>query len=73
MSVLREVKYLEDADIEGVPEEAAKIFAAKESFRQYVANVDLAQQWYNKVSQSITNICFNLFQYSKPCFLFHFF
>ena len=49
VSVLREVKYLDDADIEDIPEEAAKIFAAKESYRQYVANVDLTQQWYNKV------------------------
>ena len=47
--MLREVKYLDDADIEGIPEEAAKIFQAKESYRQYVANVDLTQQLYNKV------------------------
>ena len=50
VSVLREVKYLDVADTDTIPKEASKIFAAKESFRQYVANVDLTQQWYNKVS-----------------------
>jgi len=53
VSVLREVKYLDVGDSDDIPEEASKIFAAKESFRQYVANLDLTQQWYNKVRQKV--------------------
>lgn len=51
VAVLREVKYLETEEGKDlpIPEEAAKIFAAKEAFRKYVANLDLTEKWYNKV------------------------
>lgn len=49
VSVLREVKYLELEDPEDIPSVASNIFNQKESFRQYVANLDLTEQWYNKV------------------------
>ena len=51
VAVLREVKYLETEEGKDlpIPEEAAKIFAAKEAFRKYVANLNLTEQWYNKV------------------------
>ncbi|CAK8676513.1 unnamed protein product [Clavelina lepadiformis] len=62
VSVLREVKYLDVADTDTIPKEASKIFAAKESFRQYVANVDLTQQWYNKIRNTILDVEFPLIE-----------
>ena len=59
--MLREVKYLESEDGKElpIPPEAEKIFAAKEAFRKYVANLDLTEKWYNKVSfVGIDNILF---------------
>lgn len=49
MSVLREVKYLDLGDSGEIPIAASKIFEQKELYRQYVANLDLTEQWYNKV------------------------
>ncbi|CAK8694647.1 unnamed protein product [Clavelina lepadiformis] len=62
VSVLREVKYLESEETTGIPDEAAKIFSAKESFRQFVANVDLTQQWYNKVRNTILEVEYPLIE-----------
>lgn len=52
MSVLREVKYL-DLNQDEIPQIAANIFAQKELYRKYVANLDLTEQWYNKVEINI--------------------
>uniref|UniRef100_H2YYB5 AAA+ ATPase domain-containing protein n=1 Tax=Ciona savignyi TaxID=51511 RepID=H2YYB5_CIOSA len=60
VSVLREVKYLDKGDSDEIPSEAARIFEAKESYRQYVANLDLAQQWYNKTRNTLLDVEFPL-------------
>ncbi|XP_077967769.1 dynein beta chain, ciliary-like [Styela clava] len=62
VSVLREVKYLELRDSEEIPDVASKIFAQKESFRQYVANLDLTEQWYNKVKTTILDVEYPLIE-----------
>uniref|UniRef100_F7AU91 AAA+ ATPase domain-containing protein n=1 Tax=Ciona intestinalis TaxID=7719 RepID=F7AU91_CIOIN len=62
VSVLREVKYLDKGDSDEIPAEAARIFEAKESYRQFVANLDLAQQWYNKTRNTVLDVEFPLIE-----------
>ena len=52
VSVLREVRYLESDTKVEIPEEATKIFSTRETYRKYIANLNLTQQWYNKVGCS---------------------
>ena len=52
VAVLREVKYLEIRANEEIPGSAADIYSKNDTFRQYVANLDLTVQWYNKVGAS---------------------
>ncbi|XP_066560773.1 dynein axonemal heavy chain 9 [Amia ocellicauda] len=56
VSVLREVKYLESRQTEKIPDAAADIYENRESFRKYVANLDLATSWYNKVIQTVLRV-----------------
>jgi len=58
VAVLREVKYLESEEGKNlpIPPEAAAIFAAKEAFRKYVANLNLTEQWYNKVRKTVLDV-----------------
>ncbi len=49
VAVLREVKYLEIRGSEEIPRSAAEMYSKNQTFRQYVANLDLTVQWYNKV------------------------
>ncbi len=50
VAVLREVKYLEIRATEEIPGSAKEMYSKNDTFRQYVANLDLTVQWYNKVS-----------------------
>ena len=51
VAVLREVKYLEIREKEEVPNSASSIYSKNDTFRKFVANLDLTVQWYNKVSE----------------------
>ena len=55
VAVLREVKYLEIRANEEIPGSAADIYSKNDTFRQYVANLDLTVQWYNKVSTPLVD------------------
>ncbi|XP_039595259.1 dynein heavy chain 9, axonemal [Polypterus senegalus] len=56
VSVLREVKYLEATQADKIPNTAADIFAAKESYRQFVANLELTANWYNKILRTVLEV-----------------
>ncbi|XP_063312141.1 dynein axonemal heavy chain 9 [Pelobates fuscus] len=60
VSVLREVKYLQTLQMETIPKEAEDIFASKESYRTYTANLELTVNWYNKVIKTILEVEFPL-------------
>ncbi|XP_064623162.1 dynein beta chain, ciliary-like [Lineus longissimus] len=62
VSVLREVKYLEIRSTEDIPESAAGIYAKNDTLRQYVANLDLTVQWYNKVREAVLEVEFPLIE-----------
>ena len=49
VAVLREVKYLEIRNKEEIPNSASTMYSKNDTFRKYVANLDLTVQWYNKV------------------------
>uniref|UniRef100_H3A2B2 Dynein axonemal heavy chain 9 n=1 Tax=Latimeria chalumnae TaxID=7897 RepID=H3A2B2_LATCH len=61
-SVLREVKYLESRMMEAIPSTAAEIYSSKESYRQYVANLELATSWYNKILKTVLEVEFPLIE-----------
>ncbi|XP_026855443.2 LOW QUALITY PROTEIN: dynein heavy chain 9, axonemal [Electrophorus electricus] len=61
VSVLREVQYL-DRQPEDIPDIAADIYTNKELLRQYVANLELMVQWYNKVIGTVLEVEFPLIQ-----------
>lgn len=48
-SVLREVKYLEGRQTEAIPEPAVQIYTIRGQLWQYVANLELTVERYNKV------------------------
>ena len=56
VAVLREVKYLEIRASEEIPGSAADIYSKNDTFRQYVANLDLTVQWYNKVCDLLRDL-----------------
>ncbi|XP_076856222.1 dynein axonemal heavy chain 9 [Brachyhypopomus gauderio] len=62
VSVLREVKYLEARQTEDIPDLAADIYTKKELLWQYVANLELTTQWYNKVTGTVLEVEFPLIQ-----------
>ncbi|XP_067860408.1 dynein axonemal heavy chain 9-like [Heptranchias perlo] len=62
VSVLREVRYLEACHTEKIPDTAAEIYASKESYRQYVATLELTTNWYNKVLKSVLGVEFPLIE-----------
>uniref|UniRef100_A0AAQ5YU21 Dynein axonemal heavy chain 17 n=1 Tax=Amphiprion ocellaris TaxID=80972 RepID=A0AAQ5YU21_AMPOC len=55
-SVLREVKYMEARQIEGIPETAVQIYTTRGQLWQYVANLDLIVGQYNKVMHSVLDV-----------------
>ncbi|BFZ02963.1 hypothetical protein BsWGS_06002 [Bradybaena similaris] len=62
VSVLREVKYLEIREQEEVPSSASAMYSKNETFRKYVANLDLTVQWYNKVRTTILEVEYPLIE-----------
>ncbi|MBN3279379.1 DYH9 protein, partial [Polyodon spathula] len=62
VSVLREVKYVKSGQTEMIPHTAEEIYSNKESYRQYVANLDLTINWYNKVVKSVLEVEFPLIE-----------
>uniref|UniRef100_A0A672SY14 Dynein axonemal heavy chain 17 n=1 Tax=Sinocyclocheilus grahami TaxID=75366 RepID=A0A672SY14_SINGR len=62
VSVLREVKYLEARQAEVIPDMAADIYSNRELLWQYVANLELTTNWYNKVMSSMLEVEMPLIQ-----------
>ncbi|KAL4648151.1 dynein heavy chain 9, axonemal-like [Arapaima gigas] len=62
VSMLREVKYLQARQIEAIPDSVADIYAKKKILQQYVANLELTTNWYNKVMQTVLAVEFPLVQ-----------
>lgn len=62
MSVLREVKYLEAREAEVIPDMAADVYSNRELLWQYVANLELATSWYNKVMSTVLEVEMPLIQ-----------
>jgi dynein heavy chain len=60
VAVLREVKYLEIRDQEEIPGSAATMYSKNDTFRKFVANLDLTVQWYNKVMTTVLQVEFPL-------------
>ncbi|XP_030063865.1 dynein axonemal heavy chain 9 [Microcaecilia unicolor] len=56
VSVLREVKYLEARQTEQIPAQAEEFYSARESYRQFVANLDLMVNWYNKIRKTVLEV-----------------
>lgn len=53
------MRFMETAD---VPPEATELFNKHETFRTYVANLNLTVTWYNHVRQSLHDVEFPLVQ-----------
>jgi dynein heavy chain, axonemal len=53
IALLREVKYLEFVGTQPVPELAASLFARNEAFRQQIAHLDIAVQFYNDILHTV--------------------
>jgi dynein heavy chain len=62
VAVLREVHYLNIRGRDHIPESASSIYKMNETLRQYVANLDLTVQWYNKVRESVLEVEFPLIE-----------
>ena len=56
VAVLREVKYLEIREKEEIPGSAATMYSKNDTFRKFVANLDLTVQWYNKVRKTVLEV-----------------
>ncbi|XP_061912443.1 dynein heavy chain 9, axonemal isoform X3 [Entelurus aequoreus] len=55
-TVLREVKYMEAARTEAIPESAMQVYNTRWQLWQYVGSLELAAGQYNKVIQSVLDI-----------------
>ncbi|XP_053544923.1 dynein axonemal heavy chain 9 [Bombina bombina] len=62
VSVLREVKYLQNLKMETIPRQAEDLFSSKESFRQFTANLELTANWYNKIMKTILEVEYPLIE-----------
>ncbi|XP_039265498.2 dynein beta chain, ciliary-like [Styela clava] len=60
VAVLREVRYLRFMETEDVPIQATELFNKHDTFRSYVANLDLTVAWYNHVRQNVLDVEFPL-------------
>lgn len=63
IALLREVKYLEQAQnevIETIPDSALCVYERNETFHKYCANLDLTVAWYNNVRQTLLEVEFPL-------------
>ncbi|XP_034049709.1 dynein heavy chain 9, axonemal [Thalassophryne amazonica] len=61
-SVLSEIKYLGDLQIETIPDAAMQIYTNREQLRQYVASLELTVTQYNKVMLSVLSVELPLIQ-----------
>ena len=62
MAVLREVRYFEERGREDIPDSAAAIYAKNDTLRDYVNNLNLTVQWYNKVRKETLEVEFPLIE-----------
>ncbi|XP_057215442.1 dynein heavy chain 9, axonemal [Triplophysa rosa] len=62
VSLLREVKYLEARQAEVIPDTAADIYSNRELLWQYVANLELTANWYNKIMGTVLEVELPLIQ-----------
>ena len=62
VAVLREVHYLEIKQQESIPDSAQTIYSKNDTFRQFLANLDLTVQWYNKVRETVLEVEFPLIE-----------
>ncbi|XP_042198221.1 dynein axonemal heavy chain 9 isoform X3 [Callorhinchus milii] len=62
VSVLQEVKYLDRHLKVKIPETAAQIYCSKETYRQYVATLELTANWYNKIRKTVLEVEFPLIE-----------
>ena len=63
IALLREVKYLEQAQnevIETIPDSATCVYERNETFHKYCANLDLTVAWYNNIRQTLLEVEFPL-------------
>ena len=63
IAVLREVKYLENAQnetFESIPESATSIYSRNETFHKFLSNLDLTVAWYNKIRETLLDVEFPL-------------
>lgn len=63
IAVLREVKYLENAQnetLESIPESATGIYSRNETFHKFLSNLDLTVAWYNKIRETLLDVEFPL-------------
>ena len=60
--MLKEVRYLEMRTGEGeeLPSEAAAVYSKNETYRKYLANLDLIVAWYNEVRETVLDVEFPL-------------
>ena len=56
------MKYLIIREEEDVPGSASAIYARNDTFRKYLANLDLTVQWYNKVRKTVLEVEFPLIE-----------
>ena len=54
------MKYLEMRDQEEIPGSAATMYSKNDTFRKYLANLDVTVQWYNKVRKTVLEVEFPL-------------
>ncbi len=62
VAVLREVHYLEIRSTGKIPDSASTIYAKNDTFRNYLANLDLIVKWYNKVRETVLEVEFPLIE-----------
>ncbi|KAM4689042.1 dynein axonemal heavy chain 11 [Discoglossus pictus] len=56
VSVLREVKYLQNLNKNNIPNAALEIFAKREILHKYMGSMELLVQWYNKLKQTVLEV-----------------
>ena len=62
VATLREVKYFEIRAEEEIPGPAAALYSRNDTFRKFLANLDLTVQWYNKVRTTILEVEYPLIE-----------
>ncbi|GFN78401.1 dynein heavy chain 9, axonemal, partial [Plakobranchus ocellatus] len=62
VAVLREVKYLEIREKEEIPNSASSMYSKNDTFRKFVANLDLTVQWYNKIRKTVLEVEYPLIE-----------